>query len=109
MDLGYGFTAGVNRISKQKVCYWLHTDESITWDAFVWYIADYVDIEDYGDDWINIRLVSIKQRQFFYKKVMEYNELMCRSNFEIDCKNELWMTHKKGADRNREVLTRLTV
>ena len=50
MDLGYGFTSGINRISKQKVCYWLHTDSDITWDSFVWYIADYCDIEDFGED-----------------------------------------------------------
>ena len=70
MDLGYGFTSGINRISKQKVCYWLHTDSDITWDSFVWYIADYCDIEDFGEDCISIRLVSAKQREFFYKKVM---------------------------------------
>ena len=43
MDLGYGFVAGENRVSKQRVRYWMHTDEDITWEAFVWYIADYVD------------------------------------------------------------------
>ena len=70
MDLGYGFTSGTNRISKQKVCYWLHTDNDITWNSFVWYIADYCDIEDFGEDWISIRLVSVKQREFFYKRVI---------------------------------------
>ena len=107
MDLGYGFTSGINRISKQKVCYWLHTDSDITWDSFVWYIADYCDIEDFGEDWISIRLVSAKQREFFYKKVMEYSEEICASNFEIDRENELWKDHKKGADRNRNILLRL--
>ena len=107
MDLGYGFTSGTNRISKQKVCYWLHTDNDITWNSFVWYIADYCDIEDFGEDWISIRLVSVKQREFFYKRVMEYNEAICAYNFEIDRENELWKDHKKGADRNYNILLRL--
>lgn len=107
MDLGYGFVTGTNRISKQKVCYWLHTNEDITWEAFVWYIADYADIEDYGNDWIDIRLVSVKQREFFYSKVMEYNELMCQSNYEVDRENDLWKDHKRGAERNHSILERL--
>ncbi len=109
MDLGYGFTVGTNRISKQKVCYWLHTDADITWNAFIWYIADYSDIEDFGNDWVDIRLVSEKQRELFYKKVMEYNELLCQSNYEVDRENELWKSHKKGTDRNKDILIRLAV
>lgn len=85
----------------------MHTDGDISWDAFVWYIADYCDVEDFGIDWISVRIVSVKQCEFFYKKVMEYSEIMCASNYEIDRENELWKTHKKGAERNYNILLRL--
>lgn len=65
MDLGYGFIQGENRVTKQKVQYWLHTDEEIHWNAFLWYIIDYCDIVDYGPDWLIVYIVSRKQRQFF--------------------------------------------
>ena len=108
MDLGYGFVAGENRISKQKVCFWMHTDEDITWEAFVWYIADYADIEDYGTDWITVRIVTAKQREFFYSKALQYEESICRNNYEIDKENTLWQSHKKGAERNKDILIRLS-
>lgn len=107
IDLGYGFTSGINKISKQKVCYWLHSEEDITWEAFIWYIADYCDVEDFGEDWIDVRIVSEKQREFFYKKIREYNEMICTSNFDIDRRNELWKSHKDGAVRNYDILLRL--
>lgn len=103
MDLGYGFVFGVNKISKKKVCCWLHTS-NITWNAFVWYIADYADIVDYGEDWINVRIVSEKQREFFYKKTVEYCEEICTHNYEINCRNNLWKDHKRGAKRNYDLL-----
>lgn len=108
MDLGYGFVRGTNKISKQKVLNWLHTSKGITWKSFVWYIADYCDIEDYGDEWICVKLVSERQREFFYKKASAYNEEICLSNYEVDSQNELWKSHKKGAERNFEILRRLT-
>lgn len=108
MDLGYGFKYGINRISKQKVCYWLHIDIDVTWKSFIWYIADYFEIDDFGDDWITIRIISVKQREFFYKKVMEYNEMLCLYNYELDCKNELWKSQKKGTESNYNILARLT-
>ena len=38
---------------------------------------------------------------------MEYCEEICAYNFEIDRENELWKYHKKGADRNHNILLRL--
>ena len=108
MNLGYGFISGENTISKQKVCYWLHTKEDITWESFVWYIADYCDIVDFGENWITIVLVSEKQREYFYNKVIEYDEIMCASNHVVDRENELWKSHKRGANRNYNILLRLT-
>lgn len=107
MDLGYGFVSGLNKVSKQKVCYWLHTNESISWDAFIWYIADYCDIYDYAEDYFIVRIMSEKQREYFYKKVIEYDDISGTNNFEIDCKNELWREHKRGVERNEDILIRL--
>lgn len=103
-NLGHGFFAGVNRITKQQVCYWLHTNQDITWNAFVWYIADYCDIDDFGIDWVAVKIFTEKQRQFFYEKVCEYEELICASNYEVALDNDLWETHKRGAERNRAIL-----
>lgn len=108
MELGFGFVIGENRINKQKVRSWLHTDYDITWDAFIWYIADYADIVDFGEDWIAVRIVSIKQREFFYNRVMQYNEAICIHNYETDKENELWKSLKKGAERNLAILRRLS-
>lgn len=107
VDLGYGFVAGENRISKKKVCYWLHTDKEITWDAFIWYIADYADILDFGEDWIVVRIVSVRQREFFYERTVQYSEEMCSHNYNVDKSGELWMSHKQGAERNKDILLRL--
>lgn len=82
-------------------------DEGITWKAFLWYIADYVKIEDFSDDWMRVRIDSRNQREFFYRVVMEYDELMCTSNYEIDIRNDLWKSHKRGNDYNYEIIMRL--
>ena len=107
MDIGYGFVRGYNKISKQKICYWLHSDQDITWDVFVWYIADYCEIKDYGEDWIIVKLKSPKHRQFFYERARNYHELMCSSNFDVDCGNDLWKSHKSGAKDNYDILESL--
>lgn len=107
MDLGYGFVKGRNTVSKQKVCYWKHTREDITWKAFLWYIAEYIEIENYGEDWVNIYIWTVKQRELFYKKVLEYDEENGKHNYEIDKTNELWKDHKRNAEKNSEILQRL--
>ncbi|MBR1931553.1 MAG: hypothetical protein IJ833_08810 [Lachnospiraceae bacterium] len=106
MDLGYGFIKGLNKITKEKICQWLHTENSITWDFFVWYIADYFKIRDYGEDWVIIELWSERQREFLYKKSIDYEEEY-KYNYEIDCANDLWKSHKRGAERNYDILIRL--
>ncbi len=107
MDLGFGFVKGLNTVSKQKILYWKHTDKDITWYAFVWYITDYADVENYGTDWVNVKIWSPKQREFFYKKACEYEEGLWKPNYEIDKTDELWKTHKRGARNNYDILLRL--
>ena len=107
MDLGYGFVKGRNTVSKQKVCYWKHTREDITWKAFLWYIAEYIEIENYGEGWVNVYIWTEKQRELFYKKVLEYDEENGKHNYEIDKTNELWKDHKRNAEKNTEILQRL--
>ena len=106
MDLGYGFRYGSNTVTKQKICFWLHTEE-IHWKAFLWYIADYCDIEDFGEDWMTVRLVSDKQREFLYTRARDYDDEVCSHNYWVDRGNELWKTHKNGVGRNEDILKRL--
>lgn len=87
MDLGYGFKSGTNRISKQKVCFWLNTD--INWNAFIGYMADHCEIEDFGEDWINIRIASEKQLAFRRIHIIEYDEMMHSANYEADCETTM--------------------
>lgn len=49
MDLGYGFTKGNNKVSKQEVQFWLHLDYEINWKAFLWYMTQYITIVDYDE------------------------------------------------------------
>ena len=107
MNLGYGFRYGSNTITKQKICFWLHTEDEIHWKAFLWYIADYCDIEDFGEDWMTLRLVSEKQREFLYTRVMDYDDELWYHNYRVDKNGELWKDHKNGVQRNLSVLQRL--
>lgn len=107
MDLGYGFVSGINRIDKKRVCSWLHTSENITWKAFVWYISEYFEICEFGDDWLTAKIVSARQREFLYEKAIQYKESVCVHNYLIDCENESWKTQKRGMRRNYRIWRRL--
>jgi len=105
-ELSHGFSCGVNNITITKILKWQNS-EDICWNAFLWYIADYATIVEFGKNWFKVKIVSDKQLSFFYDKVMEYNSDLCENNYEIDIKDELWKDHKKGAERNLEILTKL--
>lgn len=107
IDLGYGFVSGINRINKKRVCSWLHTSEDITWKAFIWYLSEYFEICEFGDDWLTTKIVSTKQRKFFYDIVIQYKESVCVQNYINDCENELWKTHKRGIKSNYGVWCKL--
>ena len=81
MDLGYGFTKGNNKIYKQKVQFWLHLDYEINWKAFLWYMTQYVTIVDYDENSFVVEIFSEKQREWFYKNVVEYNDSIGIHNF----------------------------
>lgn len=106
MKLSHGFSCGVNNITITKILKWQNSND-INWKAFLWYIADYVRIIDFGENWFKIYIVSDKQLNFFYKKVIEYHTDICESNYIVDIENELWKDHKKGAETNKEILYRL--
>lgn len=105
VNIGHGFKSGVNNITITKVEKWLN--KKITnWYAFLWYISNYVTIVDYGSNWVKVKLLSEKQRSFFYKKAIEYNEVE-EYNFEVDKTNELWRTHKRNIENNKEIYEKL--
>ena len=107
MDMGYGFTKGVNRISRQKVQYWMHTEKEIDWRAFLWYMTQYITIVDYDADGFEVEILSAKQREWFFKKVIEYNDEIGRSNYAVDKTNTMYMSHNMGYDRNKNIIERL--
>lgn len=104
--LGYGFLRGVNNIPMTKILEWQHS-ENINWKAFLWYIADYIKIIDFGDDWFKVYIVSNKQLNFFYNKIIEYRPDMCEGNYFVDITNDLWVDHKRGTERNKKIILRL--
>lgn len=106
MNLGYGFVYGNNFVGKDKIEYWLHTTE-ITWNAFIYYIAQYIKIVDYNDRGITVEIVSEKQREHFYKKVCEYSEEIWVNNFTVDKENSLWKDHHRGRIENYCILERV--
>ena len=105
--LSHGFSCGVNNITITKILKWQNCRD-ICWKAFLWYIADYVTIVDFGENWFKVYIVSDKQLNFFYKKVIEYYSDVSENNYEIDIQNELWKDHKKGIERNLEILFKLS-
>ncbi len=106
MNLGYGFVRGINRISKQRVQYWRHREESINWYAFLWYMARYTTIIDYDDNSFDVEIVSVKQREFFYRKVLDYIDEIESANYAIDKTNVLYKENDEY-ERNKAIIDRL--
>lgn len=104
--LSHGFSCGVNNITITRILKWQNSRD-INWKAFLWYIADYATIVGFEDNWFKVKIVSDKQLNFFYNKVIEYQPEICESNYESDIQNELWKDHKRGAERNLQVLFKL--
>ena len=109
MDLGYGFTKGRNKVSKQKIQYWLHLDYEINWKSFIWYMIRYITIFDYDGNSFEVEILSEKQREWFYKKAIEYNDEVGVHNYSIDKTNDLYKDYNAGYDRNRHIIERLVV
>lgn len=105
--LSHGFSSGVNNITITKILKWQNNRE-INWRAFLWYISDYSTIIDFGSNWFKVNIVSDKQLNFFYHKVLEYQSDICEINYEVDIQNELWKDHKKGAEKNLKILIKLS-
>lgn len=106
-NLSHGFSSGINNITVTKILKWQHSKD-VSWKAFLWYIADYATIVDFGENWFKVNIVSDKQLNFFYNKVIEYHSDVCESNYEVDIQNELWKDHKKGSERNLKILLKLS-
>lgn len=106
--LSHGYVCGINNVSVTKILYW-QKSKAINWMAFLWYIADFATIVDFGENWFKVNIVSDKQLDFFYNKVIEYAPDICEHNYDVDITNELWKTHKKYADKNFDILKKLTV
>lgn len=107
MDLGYGFIKGRNKVLKKKIQYWLHLNYEINWMAFLWYMTQYITIVDYDENSFEVEIFSEKQRERFYKKVIEYNDKIGVENYSIDKTNYLYKDHKKEYQRNSHIIERL--
>lgn len=105
--LSHGFSYGVNNITITKISKWKNSRD-INWKAFLWYIADYATIVDFGENWLKVNIVSDKQLNFFYNKVIDYEPDICKYNYDIDIQNELWKDHKRGVERNLQILLKLS-
>lgn len=104
--LSHGFSYGINNITITNILKFQNR-KNIYWKAFLWYIADYVTIIDFGESWFKIKIVSDKQLNFFYNKITEYKSDICEHNYETDIQNELWKDHKRGTDKNFNILFKL--
>ena len=107
MDLGHGFIQGKNKVSKQKIQFWLHIDYDINWKAFLWYMTRYITIIDYDENSFDVEILSEEQREWFYKKVIEYNNEIGIHNFLVDKTNDLYKSHNRGYQRNSYIIERL--
>lgn len=107
MNLGHGFVKGNNKITKQKVQYWLHVEKEINWKAFLWYITQYVTITDYDENSFNVDIYSENQREDFYRKIRNYNDEMACYNYNIDKENDLYKSHNRGYKQNKDIIEKL--
>lgn len=106
INIGHGFKSGINNITITKAESWLHKKIN-NWNAFLWYISNYITIVDYGANWVKIIILSEKQREFFYKVVKKYDSDIEEYNFQIDKENDLWKSHKRNVVDNMKILERL--
>lgn len=103
MDIGFGFRSGWNQVSKGRILSWLHCD-NISWKAFLWYISEYIEIVRITDNEMTVNLISSKQREYFYKKVREYNSEIAENNYKIDRANNLWRDHHRNSKTSEDIL-----
>lgn len=95
MHIGFGFEKGKNKVNKNKILDWVKKD-NIAWAAFLWYISSYVELVEVTDDYFVVKLWSENQREFFYRRVLEYNEELGKYNFLVDKQDgKVWIDHKK--------------
>lgn len=105
-ELGHNFIRGNNDVTWTKVSKWRGIAVN-NWYAFLWYISDYATINEFGQNWFRVLIVSDKQLGFFYNKVKSYNDEVGENNYNVAIRNDLWKSHKLGIGRNPEILQRL--
>lgn len=95
---------GTNLISKREL---YEIFGEVNWNSFLWYLADYVKIKSFNDDFVGFDAVSDKQANFLSKIILDYNDMISSYNFDIDKNNDLWKTHKRGIKYNFKILEKL--
>lgn len=72
-------------------------------------MTQYITIVDYNENSFEVEILSKKQREWFYKKVMGYNDELGVHIFLVDKTNNLYMDHNAGYSRKRNIIERLVV
>lgn len=106
MDIGFGFSSGLNQVNKRKVLAWLHRD-TINWKAFLWYISQHIEIVDFTANDMTVRLVSSRQREHLYRKVLDYCDQIEESNYDVSQTNDLWKSHHRNGGTSENVLKKI--
>lgn len=63
---------------------------------------------DFSNEEMTIRLLTSKQREFFYKRVMDYGSIsvIAEHNYETDKQGNLWVDHHRG-NTSQEILKKI--
>ncbi|GEM_PF-1188659 len=99
-------TRGENKITVSQVARSCNKYVSV-WNAFVWHIADYAKIKNYGKNWVIITIDSQAQLFKIKRIISEYDPELWENNYEVDTENELYLTHKNGISENANIIKRL--
>lgn len=95
-------TRDVTTYGKQVVeCYY---GDEVDWYPFLWYIAQYVTIVEYGENTITILNGS---GEAFFLNIKKYDNEREIHNYNIDRESELFREHHRGYRYNGAILESL--
>ena len=107
MVVEFGYKKGENTFSKQKIQFWLNSEMEIHWHAYIWYISQYMEISDFTEDTITIDIHSIGDYDFFVETTKDYNDILCRHNYNLAMLSGHWWISHKNPNLNKEIVERL--
>lgn len=78
---GRTFFIGINHVRKEKILEW-REGADIDWPSYLWYISQFINITDFGDDWFDVNITKKKSLTIFYRRSVLYNPELLKKVYE---------------------------